>query len=208
MDSTFKIEQSDWLIILHDVEGDRVGDVTIQRAGGQNFHASMVTDTVTRPDGSESLPFRQLMFFEHDNGQDKVGDVVIQIRKHPRTGRYMIQVEQENAFENTKSKTKAWRATRSSLDNIVQAVKRSVTHVGWLYTNPRRIGGKPIKSHYVLVGWSPQLANSMMDVYDYVQTPDAMGLATLLKAFQVMGDDLAMEILAQILHPASRETDA
>ena len=150
-----KVRGSDW--VLQIPEGEEIENFLVQRSGGQHFHATMVDDTFVKQDGSEGT-FRQLMLFEHDQGHDKVGDVVIQLRRHPETDRYMVQVDQENAFETETLVRKIYRAVRSSVDNVKQAVKREVAHTGWLYANARRIGGKPIKAHYVIAGWSPQLA--------------------------------------------------
>lgn len=200
MDSTFTLKDCDWQVILHEVDGESAGNVTVQRAGGQHFHATMISDSATRPNGTE-FSFRQLLLIEHDQSHEKVGDVVIVLRQNPHTGRYMVQVEQENVFVTETSITKIWRAMRSSVDNIAQAVKKTVVHSGWVYTNPRRIGGKPLKTHYVIAGWSPQLAGSMLDVYDYVQTFDGPGLATFLKALQHMPDRPARAIFNQMRTP-------
>lgn len=200
MDRTFTISGCDWQVTLHDLEGETAANVTVQRAKGQNFHATMVNDNITLPDGKVAN-FRQLMLIEHDQGHDKVGDVVIQFRQDPSSGRYKVQFEQENVFETENTINKIWRAVRSSVDNIAQAVKKTVAHSGWVYANPRRIGGKPIKTHYVIAGWSPQLAEQMMDVYDYVQSLDSLGLATFLKALQHMPDRPARAIFNQMRTP-------
>lgn len=195
-----KISRSDWQLTLP--EGDEVENFHAGRANGKNFHATMVDDSVTQPDGIVAK-FRQLFLFEHDTAHDKVGDVVIQLRQNPATRRYMVQVEQENVFETETIVKKIWRAIRSSVDNIAQAVKKTVAHTGWIYSNPRRIGGKPIKTHYVIAGWAPQLADQMMDVYDYVQSFDAQGLAAFIKALQVMPETPARAIFNQMRTPAA-----
>lgn len=199
MSSSFAVKECDWLV-EHEMK-PTILNVVIRRAGNQHFHATMVTDNFTKPDGVVAT-FRQLLIFEHDQGHDKVGDVVIQFRQNPATGRFMVQVEEENVFETETTIKKIWRATRSSVDNIAQAVKKTVAHTGWIYSNPRRIGGKPIKTHYVIANWSPQLAEKMKDVYDYVQTFDSMGLATFVKALQSMPDRPARAIFNQMRSPA------
>lgn len=200
MDSTFQIKGCDWQVVLQDIEGDIASNLVAQRANGKNFHATIVDDNVTNSEG-KVIDFRQLLIIEHDQGHDKVGDVVIQFRMHPHTGRYMVQVDQENVFETETVIKKIWRAVRSSVDNIAQAVKKPVAHSGWIYANPRRIGGKPIKTHYVIAGWSPQLVDQMMDVYDYIQSLDSLGLATFLKALQHMPDRPARAIFNQMRTP-------
>jgi hypothetical protein len=200
MDRTFTIGGCDWQIALKGVEADVAENVVVQRAKGQNFHATMIHDSVIV--GGEVRNFRQLLLIEHDQGNDKVGDVVVQFRLNPKTNRYNVQVEEENVFETETNIKKIWRAIRSSVDNIAQAVKKTVAHSGWIYANARRIGGKPIKTHYVIVGWSPQLADQMMDVYDYVQSLDSPGLAAFLKALQIMPAQPARAIFNQMRTPA------
>lgn len=200
MDSTFTISSCDWQIVLKDLEGETAANFLVQRVKGQNFHIAMVDDTYVKPDGSVGQ-FRQALILEHDQGLEKVGDVVVQFRQDSHTKRFKVQVEQENVFETETTIKKIWRAVRSSVDNIAQAVKKTVVHSGWVYANPRRIGGKPIKTHYVIAGWSPQLAEQMMDVYDYVQSLDSFGLATFLKALQHMPDRPARTIFNQMRTP-------
>lgn len=201
MDSTFKISNCDWQVTLFNIEGETAENVRGERAKGQNFHATMVDDSVVLPD-KKVVSFRQLLLIEHSQDGEKVGDVVIQFRRNPHTGRYCVQVELENVFETETIVKKIWRAVRSSVDNIAQAVKKTVAHSGWIYANPRRIGGKPIKTHYVIAGWALQLdADEMMDVFDYVQSLDALGLATFLKALQHMPDQPARAIFNQMRTP-------
>lgn len=195
---TFKVKRSDW-ILQHPVD-DEIENFVAQRAGGQHFHATMVDDTFVKQDGSEGT-FRQLLIFEHDQGHDKVGDVLLQFRKHPTTGRYMVQVEQENVFVTETDVKKIWRTKRSSVDNLDQALKKTVAHNGWIYSNARRQGGKPIKTHHLIAGWSPQLEDQMMDVYDYVESLDSMGLATFTKALQKLPERPARAIFKQMRTP-------
>lgn len=206
MDSTFTISGCDWQVTLLNIDGETAENLVAQRAKGQNFHATMVNDNVTAPDG-KVINFRQLLLIEHDQDLEKVGDVVIQFRQNPHTGRYMVQTEQENVFVTETNIKKIWRATRSSVDNIAQAVKKTVTHSGWVYANPRRIGGKPIKTHYVISGWAPNLAEQMMDVFDYIQSLDSLGLATFLKALQHMPDRPARAIFNQMRTPLANGND-
>ncbi|HJY98784.1 MAG TPA: hypothetical protein VJ227_03650 [Patescibacteria group bacterium] len=207
MDSTFKISGCDWMVTLENVEGETAENVTVRRGNDKNFHATMVDDSVVLPEGKVAN-FRQLLIIEHDTGHDKVGDVVIQFRLNPKTRRYMVQVETENVFLDAKTSETMARAVRSSVDNVAQALKKAVVHSGWIYSNPRRIGGKRIKSHYVIAGWSPQLADHMLDVYEYVQSLDAMGLAAFLKALQHMPENPARAIFKQMRMPASNGNDA
>jgi len=197
---TIGITGCDWKLTISEVQDGVAENLVAQRAGGQNFHATMVKDNITSKDGNV-IEFRQLLLIEHDQGNDKVGDVVIQFRLNPNTNRYCVQVEEENVFETETTIKKIWRALRSSVDNVAQAVKKTVAHSGWIYANARRIGGKPIKTHYVIAGWSPQLTDQMMDVFDYVQSLDSPGLAAFLKALQVMPDHPARKIFNQMRTP-------
>lgn len=199
MDQTLKIRGCDWQVTLCGLEGEIAENLIIQRAGGQNFHATMVDGTVVVK--GELRTFRQLLIIEHDQGHDKVGDVVIQFRLNPATKRYNVQVEQEDVYESETIVKQIWRALRSSVDNIAQAVKKTVAYSGLIYTNARRIGGKPVKTHYVIAGWSPQLADQLMDVYDYVQTLDAPGHSAFLKALQNMPERPARAIFNQMRTP-------
>jgi hypothetical protein len=180
---------------------DDASNFVLSRQGGQNFHITLVEGQAKKPDGSVST-FRQPMIIEHDQGTEKVGDVVIVFREHPKTGRWMIQTDKEDVYENETTTKKIWRANRSSVDNVIQAVRKTVAHTGWIYANARRIGGKPIKTHYVIANWAPQLSEEMMDVYDYVQSLDSMGLASFLKALQIMPDRPARAIFNDMRNPS------
>lgn len=203
--STLKLNGCDWILETPETGDDGAENFLLRREGNQHFHVAMVTDTVLGRDGN-TIRFRHPLIFEHDQGRDKAGDVVIQYRKHPRTGRWCVQVEEENIFETEETVKKAPRAVRSSVDNIAQAVKRTVAYTGMMYANPRRIGGKPIKAHYVIAGWSPQLAESMVDVYDFVQLLDSLGLAAFLKALQHMPAEPAGEIFNHMRVPPVGES--
>ncbi len=78
----------------------------------------------------------------------------------------------------------------------------TVVPVGMGYSNSRRLGGNMIAQHYVESGWSPQLADRMLDVFDYVDSPDCPGQSTFLKALKHMPNTMAQEIFNQIRYPA------
>lgn len=196
MDSTLTFPGCDWQIKV----AEDASNIVLARQGGQNFHLTLVEGQALKPDGTP-VTFRQPMIFEHDQGKDKVGDVVVVFREHPQTKRWLVQVDQEDVYEDENTTKKLWRVNRSSVDNIIQAVKKTVAHSGWVYANARRIGGKPIKTHYVVANWAPQLADQMMDVYDYVQSLDSLGLASFLKALQMMPDRPARAIFNNMRNP-------
>lgn len=180
--------------------GELVADnFVLARASGKHFHMSLVEGEALDAQGA-TFKFWKPVLFEHDSGRNKVGDVVIILRKSPH-GRWMVEVEQEDAYLTEASVQKIWRTVRSSLDNVIQAVKRSVVEVGRGYANPARIGGNSIAQHYVHAPWSPQKAGSMMDVFNYVQSPDSLGQSVLLKALAHMPAEMANEIFSQIRTP-------
>jgi hypothetical protein len=195
----------DWQITLVNPhqEGDELvaENFVLARANGKHFHQTLVTDDAMNASG-ELFTFSQPMIFKHDLEKGKVGDIVLIFRKHPHTDRWMVQVDQENAFITDTNVRKVWRAVRSSLDNVLQAIKnRPVIQVGMGYSNTRRIGGNMIAQHYVRAGWSPQMENSMMDVFDYADSPDSMGQAVFLKALKHMPERMANEVFQQIRQP-------
>lgn len=166
------------------------------KADGKFFHMTLVEAEV------HGNKFLKPMLFEHGDG-NTIGDIVIILRKNPYTHRWMIQTESEDVYVTETFIQKVWRTFRSSLDNLKQSIGRKVVvQTGHVYSNPARIGGKPIATHYVILGWGGQVADSMMDVFEYVKSTDAMGLATLIKALQHMPDKSAKEILGQIRKPA------
>jgi hypothetical protein len=192
----------DWQIVLvnpHKEGEDLVADnFVLARANGLHFHSTLVEGHAKSKE-QQDIEFWGPVSIEHGNGQ-KVGDVVLVFRRGP-LGRWMVQVEEEDAYETETLIKKVIRAARSSLDNVIQAVKKTVVQVGMGYANPRRLGGNMIAQHYVESGWSPQLADKMMDVFDYIQTPDSLGQAVFLKALQHMPDKMAREIFNQIRKP-------
>jgi hypothetical protein len=195
-----KIDNCDWLIdlinpIIKNGEIISVENFILRRKNNKTFHATMVKAQVG------DFKFRQPMIIEHGNEQ-KVGDVVIILRKNPQNHRWMIQFDEEDVYVSEEEIEKIIRAQRSSLDNIKQSVNRKVVKTGDGYSNPRRIGGKRIFQHYVSVGWGPQVDNEMIDIFDYVDSPDSLGQATLLKSLKHMPHEMAREILSQIRKPA------
>lgn len=196
----------DWKITLKDPrkgenEGELVADnFVLARENGKHFHSTLVEGEA--PDGKGgTFRFWKPMSFEHDSGRNKVGDVVLIFRKSSEHGRWMVEVEQEDAYIDETTIQKIWRTIRSSLDNVIQAIKRTVVEVGRGYANPARLGGNMIAQHYVHAPWSPQKADSMMDVFNYLQTPDSLGQAVFLKALQHMPKEMADEIYSQMRMP-------
>jgi len=162
------------------------------------FHLTLVKNDL--PGGKF---YMSPMLFEHGDG-NKVGDIVVTLRKSP-TGRWMVQVEKETVFVTETETIEVFRSKRSSLDNEEPSIKRSVVKVGEGYSNPRRIGGKPIFCHYLLAGWSPQLAENMMDVFDFLLCTDMIGQSCFLRSLQHMPDEVAREIFSQMRAPDGKE---
>ncbi len=194
-----KIDGCDWLLELINPIEKKKGEIVVenfilQRMNGKTFHSTMVEAQIG------DAKFRQPMIFEHGN-DEKVGDVVIILRKNPKNHRWMVQCDQEDAYITEEKIQKVTRAQRSSLDNIQQAITRKVIKVGDGYANLRRIGGKRIFQHCVPINWEPQIADQMIDIFDFVQCPDSLGQAVLLKALQHLPHEMAYEILGQIRTP-------
>jgi len=201
---TFNKKGCDWEIILENFSQSPEGDISadnfvLQRANGKHFHTTLVEAEAANSEGKKFL-FWQPIIIEHNNGRNKVGDVVLIFRKSPQ-GRWEIQVEDEDVYIDEDNIEKIIRATRSSLDNTTQSIKRTVIKVGEGYANPRRIGGSKIYQHYVHAGWSPQLEDQMLDVFHYCRTPDSLGQAVFLKALTHMPYKIADEIFHQIREP-------
>lgn len=194
----------DWQITLVNPKQGESGELiaenfVLARVSGKHFHSTLVEGEALNAQG-QAFRFWKPMSFEHDLGRNKVGDVVLIFRKAPY-GRWLVEIEQEDAYLNETTIQKVYRATRSSLDNVIQAVKRTVVEAGRGYANPARLGGNMIAQHYVHAPWSPQKADSMMDVFNYVQSPDSLGQAVMLKALQHMPREMADEIYSQIRAP-------
>lgn len=185
---------------IRDSEGNLINFV-LHRPDNKFFHQTMVKGTVPLKDGS-TFEFWQPMCFEHSGEKpDRVGDIVIVLRKHPTTGRFMVKCEDDVVYVTEEETKIIKRGTRSSVDNIEQAVQRRVTLTGDLYLNSRRIGGLPVKSHVVYATWSPHEAEAMIDIYEFVQSPDGPGLSALMKSFQSLDSELARDILEQVITP-------
>jgi len=187
---------NDWHIMTTSADGSSLDNAILERPDGRFFHITMVEAEVG------GRKFWKPIIIEHGDG-NTIGDIVIILRKNPYTHRWMVQVESEDLYVTETFTQKVWRTFRSSLDNLKQSIgRRVVAQTGHVYSNPARIGGKPIATHYVILGWGGQVADSMMDIFEYIRSTDAMGLATLIKALQHMPDKPAKEILGQIRKPA------
>jgi hypothetical protein len=152
---------------------------------------------------SDGKKYRGAMFIEDHQGRDKVGDVVVEIRLDPMDGRYKVHFEYEQVFEDPEKYENLPRATRSSLENDRQSLKRrSIDLPGGGRSNPRRIAGKRIAQHSVNPNWGPNLVrDEFMDVYDYVDATDMMGQSTLLRSLKYYPAVVADEIYRQIRNP-------
>lgn len=205
MEESMKIVQSGkstgWEIEIAEDGDGNASNFNLFRPDGKFFHQTMVKSSVRLKDGTVT-EFWQPMCMEHPGEKlDRVGDIVIVLRLHPITGRFMVKCEEEVVFVTEDETSTCIRATRSSVDNVEQSIRKRVTPTGNLYLNSRRAGGQPVKSHVGISNWTPQEANSMVDIYEYVQSPDGPGLAALMKSFQVLPIELAREVLGQVITP-------
>lgn len=194
----------DWLIDLENLRIDEAGRLVLDniegyREGRKSFTATFIEDSVKDSDGAE-IRFRQIFLFERDLG-GKVGEIVLTLRRHPRTNRWMVEGEKERVWLSKTKSIEAWRAKRSGVDNPKHAIqaKRTPHECGDGYLNTRRIGGEPVKLLWEIREWSDQLAGVMLDVYDFVQLLDVPGKATLLTALQSMDKKDARSIFDQII---------
>jgi hypothetical protein len=200
----FKKPGCDWFVTVSGVPQELAGrevdaeNYLLARESGKHFHSTLVKGT----DPASAAEFWQPMTIEHDADREKVGDIVIIFRKHPTTKRWMVLVEPDIAYVTEIQTVTTWRVPRSSVDNVTQSVKKPVSHSGWEYTNTRRLGGKQVKTHYVIAEWSAQQANKMMDVYDFAETLDGPGLASWAKAIHNMPNRPAIEIFRHWRTPA------
>jgi len=201
---------SDWYIKLINPVLDKEQNVVsaenfiLASKSGKFFHTTLVENHIKGKD-EKDIEFWSPISIEHGNGF-KVGDIVLIFRKNPK-GRWTIDCELEDAFVSEKEVIKAWRAKRSSLDNVIQAINRSVALIGQGYANPRRLGGHSIAQHYTTGGYSPQLVqrNEVLDVFDYVRGTDSLGQAVFLKALTHMPHEMALQIFEQIRNAPEQE---
>jgi len=172
------------------------------RAEGDLYHSTLVIKTKA----SDGTTFRSLMLQEHSGGLDKIGDSFVEVRLHPE-GRYMVHVQLEQVFSDENDWEWKPRAVRSSVDNPEQALTRRVVDFpGGIWSNPARIMGLRIAQHFANPGWGANLdINHYMDIADYGDSTDAMGLATLLKALQKYDAEVADEMYKQLRDPDRRK---
>ncbi len=176
----------------------------LNRPDGEYFDQTMVTDQFVDKDGV-SQPYRKNMAFEADKGRDNVGDIVVVLRKSPK-GRWFVDVSYETVFISETESFQAMRLTRSSKSNVEQALhdepNATVLHK---WSNPARLGGKPIFCHFVKGNYSPQFAKDgkSVDVYEYGQKhSDLLGAGAFFEGLISMSyAEIASEVLSQLRDP-------
>ena len=192
-----------WLTTHQDLEWDGekfvAKNVVAARAEGSGYKATLIDQE--RP--SDGKTYRGMMFIEDSQGRDKVGDVVVEIRLDPTDGRYKVHVEKEQVFSDDKNFELLPRATRSSLENDRQALKRRTIDLpNGGRSNPRRIAGLRIAQHSSNPNWGPNLdPDEFMDVFDYAECTDMMGQSTLFRALKYYPAAVADEIYRQLRDP-------
>jgi len=103
---------------------------------------------------------------------------------------------------------KVTRISRSSLDNVKQAVKKTVKETGQDWLNSQRGGGDKVSMHCVDAGWSPQLfaQGKMMDVFNFIQNShDGPGKIALVEALQHLPTSIAKQVAMCIIIPPTEE---
>ena len=183
---------------IEDLECD---NYVVDRSDGRFFFNTMVDTKGFDKEGNEThypLPRN----FEIGDG-NKCGDIIVQFRKHPKTGRWFVDVEPEFISNDVDEQEIVPRLSRASLDNLVKLFKKTVKKSGEEFLNSQRGGGDPVFTHSVVANWFPQFYHEgkVMDVFDFVQsTLDAPGKATILNALQTLQPEFAEEIALQIIH--------
>ncbi|HWS48521.1 MAG TPA: hypothetical protein VN174_00540 [Candidatus Methanoperedens sp.] len=208
---SFKTDPAnDWQLTLQNVREEEGGifadNFLLARKNGQHFFAKLVKVLGIKADGSE-FPYWLPRIFDIGNGY-KCGDVVIQFRKHPQSKRWMVDVESEYGSKSPDLLEKVIRISRSSLDNIKQAVKKTVKETGQDWLNSQRIGGDKVSMHCVDAGWSPQLfaQGKVMDVFDFVaNSHDGPGKIALVEALQHLPTPIAKQVAMCIIVPPTEE---
>ena len=179
-------------------------NIVTAMADGKFYRSTLIEKTKL----SDNSKFRSLVLVENSGGRDKIGDVVIEVRLDPTDGRYKVHVQFEQVFSDETHFELLPRATRSSIDNEEQALRRRVIDFAdqGIRSNPARIAGLKIAQHFSNPGWGPNLPDGeYMDVFDYVHTTDAMGHSTLLKGIQAYDSEVVDEIVDQIRDPERRK---
>ncbi len=179
----------------------------LNRPDGKFFDQTMVTDYFVDKEGV-SHPYSKNITFEADEGRDNVGDVVVVLRKGPN-GRWFVDVSYETIFINETESFQGMRLTRSSKSNVEQALRDDPnTTVLHKWSNPARLGGKPIFCHFVKGNYSPQFAKTgkSVDVYEYGQKhSDLLGAGAFFEGLISMPyAEIAFEVLAQLRDPDRR----
>lgn len=196
-----------WLTTHENIEWDGekfvADNVVAERSEHQGYKATLI-DQLRPQDGKT---YRGLMVIEDNQGRDKIGDVVVEIRLDTSDGRYKIHVENEQVFSDKVNYELLPRATRSSLENDRQSLKRRTIDLqGGGRSNPRRIAGLRIAQHSLNPNWGPNLnRDEFMDVFDYAETTDMMGQSTLLRAMKHYPAVIADEIYKQMRDPDRRK---
>lgn len=195
----YPIGNSNWSVLHEDA--DEISGFRAEMPDRKVYWVEAINATGTNPDGSEKK-YVTVIVFEQDNGGDRAGDIVLTFRVG-EDGRYTVQTDEEVVHLTPKEFKKIMRATRSSVDNPKQSVKRRVVKAGEIYLNARRIGGKPVFTHYVLAGPATQAIPGVeqTDVFDYVRSQDGPGKAAFLDAIVHMSDKPARAIFRQMRDP-------
>lgn len=183
------------------IEGLECDNYVVDRSDGKFFLNTMVETKGFNKDGDE-VKYRLPRNFEIGDGQ-KCGDVIVQFRKHPKTGRWFVDVEPEFISNDVDEQEIVPRLKRASLDNLVKLFKKTVKKSGEEFLNSQRGGGDPVFTHAVVANWSPQFygEGKLMDVFDFVQgTLDAPGKATILNSLQALQPEYAEQIALHIIH--------
>lgn len=173
------IENNAWEILsdenIFNEAGEMIAKKLIVRNDNKYYHISLIKRYF-----GDSFYWHP-MIFEHYDGKDKVGDVIITLRKDPMTGIWYIDISKEVAYIVETQTVEIKRAQRASLDNRDQVLQKTVIYLKKGFSNPQRVAGE-IKEHYLIENWSPQLKAKGLSIpiTEYLEQPDMIGKAALL----------------------------
>lgn len=176
----------------------------LNRPDGEYFDQTIVTDYFVDKDGVKH-PYPKNIAFEADKGKETVGDIVVVLRKGPN-GRWYVDVSMETVFISETESFEGLRLTRSSKSNVEQSLhddpNLTILHK---WSNPARLGGKPIACHFVKGNYAPQKvkAGTSIDVFEYGQKHnDLLGAGAFLNGLISMAyAEIAFEVLTQMRDP-------
>jgi len=205
---------TDWGVDILGQRDDTIENFVVR--GGPNvpyYHTLVEAPIIDGVGGGKGG--RTCIAIERDpKGSGYCGLAVITLsRSKGPKGRWHVVVEREVVFVSETEHKVIVRATRASVVNpdhekLTDDDNIDVGH-GW--SNPRRIGGPPIKVELEIQNWSPQLAKAgrLMDIAQFADvTEEFIGPGALMKAIRKLPVDIRLEVLEHLATDPASEADA